>query len=358
MVGNGVGIVALKRLEDALEEGDHIYSVIKGSAINNDGASKVGFTAPSVAGQASAIKMAQSMAEIQPETISYVEAHGTGTILEDPIEIRGLIEAFDTGNGKTRFCSIGSVKTNVGHLNTAAGVTGLIKTALALKYQELPPSLHYTQPNPNIDFDNSPFYVNTTLSPWHAVTHSRRAGVSSFGMGGTNSHVVLEEAPPQSESSGSRPWQILVLSAKTQNALALANNNMVQHLKRHPDLSIADVAYTLQVGRREFEHREAILCRDLPTAVTAFEGLEPTVRWRQHTPSVSRSVVFMFPGQGTQYINMSLGLYKTEPTFRETLDTCLDHLTAHVKFDLRAILFPQTTPIKEASHQLTRTAVA
>ena len=227
LAGSGVGIVVLKRLEDAIADGDTIHAVIKGSAMNNDGSMKVGYTAPSVDGQAEVIAQALAMAEVDPETISYIEAHGTGTPLGDPIEIAALTKAFRASTQKKNFCAIGSVKTNIGHLDVAAGVTGLIKTVQALKHQSLPPSLHFETPNPKIDFANSPFYVNTKLVEWQKNGSPRRAGVSSFGIGGTNAHVVLEEAPVAKQGcrgagERGRSYQLLVLSAKTESALDTA----------------------------------------------------------------------------------------------------------------------------------------
>jgi acyl transferase domain-containing protein len=256
--GNGAGIVVLKRLADALADGDYIYAVIKGSAVNNDGSMRVGYTAPGVDGQAKVIAMAQAVAGVVPETISYIEAHGTGTTVGDPIEITALTQVFREKTDAKGFCAIGSVKTNIGHLDAAAGVTGLIKTVLALKHKLIPPSLHFERPNPKIDLENSPFYVNSTLSEWKNNGHTpRRAGVSSFGIGGTNAHVVLEEAPVIKNLGNSRPWQLLVLSAKTDSALETTTTNLAAHLKRHSDLNIADVAYTLQIGRKGFNHRKS-----------------------------------------------------------------------------------------------------
>ncbi|MEH2244362.1 type I polyketide synthase [Nostoc sp.] len=252
--GNGGGIVVLKLLEAAIADGDCIHAVIKGSAINNDGARKVGYTAPSVEGQAAVISEALASAQIDPSTVTYVETHGTATRLGDPIEITALTQAFRQSTEKNGFCAIGSVKTNIGHIAEAAGIAGLIKTVLALKHKTIPPSLHFSQPNPNIDFANSPFYVNTTLSEWKANGTPRRAGVSAFGMGGTNCHVVLEEAPQSSnnQESNERPLHILTLSAKTPKAL----NELVQryevYLKSHPDVSIADICFTANAGRKHF----------------------------------------------------------------------------------------------------------
>jgi acyl transferase domain-containing protein len=222
IIGNGVGVVVLKRLADAIADGDCIYAAIKSSAINNDGSGKVGYTAPSVNGQADAIAEAQALAGIEAETISYIETHGSGTALGDPIEIAALTQVFRASTNKKGFCAIGSVKANIGHLDAAAGVTSLIKTVLALKHKQIPPSLNFNEPNPEIDFTNSPFYVNTTLSEWKANGFPRRAGVSSFGIGGTNAHVLLEEAPAVEASEPSRPWQVLMLSAKTSSALETA----------------------------------------------------------------------------------------------------------------------------------------
>ena len=243
LFGNGAGIVILKPLEDALADGDTIHAVIKGSAINNDGSAKVGYTAPSAEGQATVISEAQAVADVDPDTISYVEAHGTGTNLGDPIEVAALTRAFRQGTDKKGFCAIGSVKTNFGHLDTAAGVAGLIKTVLALKNRKIPASLHFKTPNPNIDFDNSPFYVNTALADWESEEGPRRAGVSSFGMGGTNAHVVLEEAPviePETPTATvERPLHLLTLSGKTSEALNEQVLNYGKHLNSHSEVPLA-----------------------------------------------------------------------------------------------------------------------
>ena len=252
VLSEGVGIVVLKRLSEALADGDPVYAVIKGSAVNNDGSMKVGFTAPSVDGQAEVIAMAQALSGVPVDSISYIEAHGTGTSLGDPIEIAALCQAFGNSTNKKGFCAIGSVKTNIGHLDIAAGITGLIKTVLVLKHKEIPPSLHFEKPNPKIDFENSPFYVNTELSEWKVNGFPRRAGVSSFGLGGTNAHAVLEEAPTVEASGKSRTFQLLLLSAQTSGVLEKMTTNFAEHLKKHPDLNIADAAYTLQNGRKAF----------------------------------------------------------------------------------------------------------
>jgi len=269
--GEGAGIVVLKRLADALAEGDTVAAVIRGFAVNNDGAHKVGYTAPSVGGQAEVIAMAMAMADIEPESVTYVEAHGTATPLGDPIEIAGLTQAFRARTDARGFCAIGSVKTNIGHLDAAAGAAGLIKTVLALQHRRLPPSLHFVRANPNIDFAHSPFFVNARLAEWLPGTTPRRAGVSSFGIGGTNAHVVLEEAPKQQSGAGTWPDQLLVISAKSATALDRSCDNLAAHLQGHPDSNLADTAFTLQVGRRAFSHRRAVVCRDAAEAATELQ---------------------------------------------------------------------------------------
>ncbi|NEQ84319.1 MAG: type I polyketide synthase, partial [Moorea sp. SIO2I5] len=356
--GNGLGIVVLKRLEDAIADGDYIYAQIKGSAINNDGSSKVGYTAPSVEGQAAVISEAQSIAEIDPETITYIEAHGTATPLGDPIEIAALTKVFRGTTEKKGFCAIGSLKTNMGHLDAAAGVGGLIKTVLALKHKKLPPSLNFETPNPTIDFANSPFYVNTTLSEWNTNGTPRRAGVSSFGIGGTNAHVVLEEAPTLEPSSTSRPWQLLILSAKTNSALEIATTNLAAHLKQHPDINLADVAYTLQVGRTAFEYRQMLVCQDIDDARKALSAPETQPVFTHYQELTQRPVVFMFSGQGSQYVNMAQELYQTEPTFRAQIDSCSELLIPNLEVDLRHILYPQPEKIETATLKLKQTAIA
>nr|WP_223280141.1 type I polyketide synthase [Nostoc sp. PA-18-2419] len=336
--GEGVGIVVLKRLEDALNDRDRIHAVIKGSAINNDGSLKVSYTAPRIDTQAKVIRTAQIVAEVEPETITYIEAHGTATVLGDPIEIAALTQAFRFSTQKKGFCAIGSVKTNIGHLDTAAGVTGLIKTVLALKHKQIPASLHFEQPNPEIDFANSPFYVNTTLAEWHTDGTPRRAGVSSFGLGGTNAHVILEEAPIVQPSSSSRPWQLLMLSAKTSSALETATTNLANYFQEHPNLNLADVAYTLQIGRRAFEHRRTVVCRDIQDAINALQDSKRVLTTTHKTQE--RPVAFMFSGLGTHYVDMGLELYQTEPTFRTCVDQCCELLKPHLGLDLRDVLYP------------------
>lgn len=354
--GRGVGIVVLKRLQEALADGDCIHAVILGSAVNNDGSGKIGYTAPSVEGQAQVIAEAQAMAGVDPETITYIEAHGTGTSLGDPIEVAALTQVFRARTRRKGFCAIGSLKTNIGHLDTAAGVAGLIKTVLALEAGKLPPSLHFEHPNPEIDFANSPFYVNTKLAEWTA--RPRRAGVSSFGIGGTNAHVVVEHAPPRDRSGDSRPWQLITLSAKTPAALEKATKNLAEHLRQHPELNLADVAYTLHVGRQEFNYRRLLLCRQIDEAVAALEQVEPQRVWTEVVTRTDRPVAFMFPGQGAQYVNMGLELYQTEPTFRHWLDRGCELLIPHLGLDLRQVLYPSEEAIEVATRHLTQTQLA
>nr|VFJ58603.1 MAG: Acyl transferase domain-containing protein [Candidatus Kentron sp. DK] len=326
LFGSGAGVVVLKSLERALADGDNVHAVIKGSAINNDGSQKVGYTAPSVEGQAAVISEAQAIADVDPESISYIEAHGTATALGDPIEIAALTRAFRQGAGKNGFCAIGSVKSNFGHLETAAGVAGLIKTVLALKNRRLPPSLHFKKSNPNIDFENSPFYVNTALTDWESHGAPRRAGVSSFGMGGTNAHVVLEEAPivewPADESvapGAARPLHLLTLSAKSEPALRELAESYAVWLAAHPEIPLADVCFTAYTGRSHFEHRLALVAGSPENAVAALRANDCLVG---SAAGEGPKIAFLFTGQGSQYPGMGRGLYETEPLFREILDRC------------------------------------
>ncbi|MFC2145724.1 amino acid adenylation domain-containing protein [Acidobacteriota bacterium] len=377
--GDGIGIVVLKRLEDAIRDRDNIYAVIIGSAINNDGDRKVGFTAPGIEGQVEVIRKALRMAEVNPADISYVETHGTGTLLGDVTEIEALKIAFNTT--KKQSCALGSVKTNVGHLDTAAGVTGLIKTILALKYKQIPPSLHFQEPNPKIDFENSPFYVNTTNKPWESNGTPLRAGVSAFGIGGTNAHIVLEEALAVSKSvnqwvsesvgqrlngqltegrGGSpcpplkwRDYQLILLSAKTQSALEKMTINLVNFLKenrgnpanpvhpgQNPGPVLADAAYTLQVGRRRFPYRRKLVCSDVSEAIDGLSNLDPRKVQTYLVKDEKKPVIFMFSGLGSQYVNMGRDLYEKESIFRGEMDRCFEILNGHTDFNIKEILYP------------------
>ncbi len=358
VVGNGVGMVLLKRLSDALADGDMIHALIKGAALNNDGSLKVGYTAPSIEGQANAIAMAQAMSGITPDTIGYVEAHGTATLLGDPIEVAALAQAFRAKTDRKGFCALGSVKSNVGHLASAAGVTGLIKAVLSLEHGLIPPSINFKKPNPQINFADSPFFVNEKLRSWETDGVPRRAGVSSFGVGGTNAHVVLEQAPVREPSGASRPYQLLLLSARTTNALENATQNLADHLTSHPELNLADVSYT-QVGRRAFPHRRVLLTptTDTLSAAAALKSGDPLRMLSQFTESKDRLIVFMFSGQGSQYVGMARDLYRSEPTFRTEMDRCCEVLHGKLGLDLRDLLYPSPDQREEASASLKRTAM-
>jgi acyl transferase domain-containing protein/acyl carrier protein len=352
--GSGVGVVVLKRLADALADDDHIHAVIKGSAINNDGSTKLGYTAPSVEGQVEVITRAHAMAQVSPDSIGFVETHGTGTALGDPVEVEALARVFGAVPVAPRVCALGSVKSNVGHLDAAAGVTGLIKAALAIEHGEVPPTLHIQRPNPIIAWDDSPFFVNAARTPWRVGGH-RRAGVSSFGIGGTNAHVVLEEPPPRPASGPSRPHSLLVLSARTLTALDRSTAALARHIEQRPEQPIADVAYSLQVGRGALPYRRAVVCRDATDAVEALTALPPQ---RSATPpgkAESRRVVFMFAGGGAQHTRMGQELYQREPVFREHFDACAERLAPRLGVHLRDVVYPA---VGEASERLTRTSIA
>jgi len=351
---SGAGIVVLRRLEDAIKDRDTIHAVIRGSAVNNDGARKVGYLAPSVEGQAEVIAEALGVAGVSPEDISYVETHGTGTAVGDPIEIKGLTQAFRRGTNRKGYCAIGSLKTNIGHLDTAAGVAGLIKAALALRHRTLPPSLNFHAPNPLIDFANSPFYVNSRRQEWNANGAPRRAGVTSLGIGGTNVHVVLEEAPEAARREKAAPSQLIVLSAKTESALEAATSRLADHLRDNPALSGADVAFTMQAGRTAFAHRRVVVASDTADAARTLASPDPQRVFTGRASATSPAVVFMFSGQGSQYPGMGAELYKTQRVFREALDDCAERLRPNLGFDLRELLYGGAP---DAAERLNRTCV-
>jgi phthiocerol/phenolphthiocerol synthesis type-I polyketide synthase E len=334
--GAGAGVVVLKRLAEALKDRDTIRAVIRGAAINNDGADKAGFTAPSIDGQIEVIATAQALAGIEPRKISYVETHGTGTPLGDPIEIAALTGAFRSSTQDIGFCRLGSLKANLGHLDAAAGVASLIKTVLALENRQIPPLVNFTSPNPKLDLPRTPFVASAQGAPWVSDAAPRRAGVSSFGIGGTNAHVVLEEAPAFPGTEATRPGQLLVVSAKTAGALERATTRLADDLERHPERCVADVAWTLQVGRREFAHRRAVTAR---TSAEAAAGLrDPRVVARVHSGG-PRPVAFLFSGQGSQHPGMGRALYLEEPAYRQAVDSCAEYLSEHVGSDIRDVLF-------------------
>jgi polyketide synthase PksJ len=375
--GNGIGVVVLKSLPGAINDNDHIYAVVKSSAINNDGSLKVGYTSPSEIGQAAVILRALEEADITPNTIGYIETHGTGTVLGDPVEMAALERAFrEAANNhhlKKQYCAIGSVKSNIGHLDIAAGIIGFIKAVLCLNHKQIPPGINVETTNPIIDFANTPFYVNLELTHWPvpAIGTPRRAGVSSFGIGGTNAHVVLEEwnigqnEEPKvhseihtvhgsmriekrswNQASGrvspldqSHEYQLILLSARTETALKQTTQNLVIHLKQDPDIPLADTSYTLTVGRKAFDHRMALVCRDRKDAIDVLESLNPKRIVRHTCAPGDKAIVFMFPGVGEHYVNMAYDLYRQEPVFKQHLDRCCDILQPLLEKDLRDILF-------------------
>ncbi len=352
--GHGMAMLVLKKLDKALEDGDHIWAVIKSTAVNNDGSNKTGITAPSARGQAAVIKKGIEKAGLTPDQISYIETHGTGTFIGDPIEIQGLTEAFGFHSGMGKRIAIGSVKTNIGHLDAGASIVGIIKTALALHYEQLPATLHFTKPNPQIDFKNSPFEVNASLRPWQRGELPRRAGVSTFGLGGTNAHIIIEEAPysvrsPQSVV-GSSP-EIMVLSAKTEQALEKSTANLVSFFEKNPNSNLADAAFTLAIGRPHFSKRAALLATSTQTP--------------KHTNTIKgecelhdATITFMFPGGGAQYVDMARDLYEANVFFKKQVDDCFRILKEKFQIDIQDVVFPAAqitnhqSPITEPANAL------
>ncbi|MFD2762813.1 SDR family NAD(P)-dependent oxidoreductase [Micromonospora eburnea] len=358
--GNGAGVVVLRRMADARAAGDTVDAVILGTAVNNDGSLKVGYTAPSVDGQARVVAEALAVAEVDADSIGYVETHGTATALGDPIEITALTRAYREHTDRTGYCAIGSVKSNVGHLDAAAGVTSLIKAVLALRHEAIPATLHHTRTNPELALPSSPFFVNTELRPWPRQAVPRRAAVSSFGIGGSNVHVILQEAPagePATSGGGAdrTAIRVLPLSARSAPALAEAAGRLAEHLAAHPELDLDDVAYTLASRRRAFEHRTAVVGRDAADLVGALRRAADagagTLAGRD-TP-----VAFLFPGQGAQYVGMARDLYRSEPTFAAEVDRCARLFAAHLDDDPRLALFAEDDEGGDAARTLARTSV-
>ncbi|MFT5442171.1 MAG: acyl transferase domain-containing protein, partial [Myxococcota bacterium] len=350
---SGTGVVAMRRLEDALEDGDHIYAVIRGSAINNDGGSKVGYLAPSVDGQAAAMSEAYAVSEVDPASLSYIECHGTGTYMGDPIEVSALTQAFKQHTDTTGFCRLASVKSNIGHLDTAAGVTGLIKVALSLKNEAIPPTINFEAPNPVIDFESTPFLVNEELHPWPRTSEPRRAAVNSLGVGGTNAHVIVEEAPPEvTTTESTRPHQLLMLSARNNKALDGNSARLADYLRSHPETPLADVAYTLDVGRRGFDRRRVLAVASREEAIEALESGNPRRLFTHSVPDTATSVAFMFSGAGTQYPRMAADLYEREPVFKQHLDRGIKLLEEKTGHDFRKLFFAEEGQLEEASAEL------
>ncbi|AZV75710.1 SDR family NAD(P)-dependent oxidoreductase [Coxiella burnetii] len=353
---NGLGVVILKRLSDAIRDNDSIISVIKGYSINNDGSHKMSYAAPSQEGQLHCILAAQAMANVEANSIRYVETHGTGTPIGDPIEIDALAKAFRMKTTKEQFCALGSIKANIGHTHVAAGMASLIKTALALQHQQIPPSLHFSSPNPAIDFAHSPFYVNTRLLHWREAQYPRRAAVSAFGVGGTNAHIVLEEAPEIKSFPAKRATYTLLLSAKSEEALRVYHDNLINFLEKQQSASptlLADLAYTLQIGRNHYDYRSAVVCETLSEALVQLK----VEKEKSYSPILKRNVspkkiVFLFPGQGSQYIDTSRMLYEREPIYRRYLDECLQMASYHMGTNLHDILFPKKENQESAKSKL------
>ncbi len=356
--GSGAGVVVLRRLADAITDGDHIWGVIKGTAVNNDGAAKAGYLAPSVDGQATAVAEAQAIAGVAADSVDYVECHGTGTYLGDPIEVAALTEAFSQTTDKTGFCGIGSVKSNIGHLDTAAGAASLIKTALSLHNRQIPPSLGYEKPNPAIDFENSPFAVNAQLKDWVSGNGPRRAGINSLGVGGTNAHVVMDEAPKRAASESSDwPFHILAVSGHTKAALDANAKALVAHLRANPEQPLADVSYTLANGRRQFEHRRVLVAETHEEAAGLLEANDLRRVFNHRPVGGNADVTFMFPGGGAQFVEMGRDLYETEPVFQEWVDRGLDILQPQLDYDIRALWLPEAQDMEAAAKQLKQPSV-
>jgi acyl transferase domain-containing protein/acyl carrier protein len=358
--GEGVGVVVLKKLDRALDDGDNVLAVILATAVNNDGEYKAGFLAPGVSGQAEVISEAQAVAGVEPESVTYVEAHGTGTPLGDPIEITALKEAFGGAEDGRAWCAVGAVKTNVGHMDAAAGVAGLIKTVQALRHGQIPPTLHFRAPNPKLGIEGSPFFVADRLIDWTVPGGGpRRAGVSSFGIGGTNAHAVLQQAPPREPGSPPRPCSLLILSARTPRALERQTGNLARWLEAHPGAELADVAYTLQVGRRAQKHRRSVLCRTSGEAVALLRGADPARVRTDLDPYRPTPLTFLFPGQGAQFVGMAREIHAHEPVFRRELERCRELLRPHLAVDLFEVLYPSgDADAGEAEARLRRTGFA
>ncbi|OYV04753.1 MAG: hypothetical protein CFE26_15195, partial [Verrucomicrobiales bacterium VVV1] len=351
--GHGCGVILMKRLSEAIADRDPILAVIKGWAVNNDGSDKIGFAAPGLNAQADVIALAQASAGVHPSEISYIEAHGTGTPLGDPIEVAALTTAFrEGGAGGNGFCTIGTGKTHIGHLDVAAGVTGMIKTIQQLRHERIPALMHFKSPNPRIDFSNSPFTPARTNLDWKRGDKPRLAGVSAFGVGGTNAHVVMEEAPIAAPGSTGRKQQLLILSARTPTALDSMSRRLADHLDTQSD-NLADVSYTLARGRRAFAHRRALIVSDVAYAIAKLrETTRDTI-----APAKAPHVAFVFPGQGSQYVNMGREIYESELVFKDAVDECAALFRPHLGRDIRETLYPNAAQLEAAEKDIHLTAL-
>lgn len=358
VIGSGAGIIVLRRLRDAMESGDHIYAVIRGTAINNDGAGKVSYHAPSIDGQAHAITEALSIADVDAGTVGYVEAHGTGTPVGDSIEIAALTQAFRKDSAEIGYCGLGSVKANIGHADTAAGVASLIKVALSLHHAQLPPSLNFTEADPASGLAESPFVVGDALRPWARLgAQPLRAGVNALGVGGTNAHAILEEAPRRVPGDPSRPHQLLVLSARSAEALDANTAALADHLAAHPGLNLADVAYTMSVGRQALGRRRVVVAENPAEAAAALaDPVSPGAFTAD--AMADPTVVLLFAGAGSPYVAMGAGLYRSEPLFRSTINDCIDRVKRIAGIDLRPVLLPPPDGLDFARDMLERPSVA
>jgi len=342
---NGLGVVILKRLQDAIADGDSIHAIVKGWNVNNDGASKVGFSAPSVEGQARCVASALALADVDPDALSYVEAHGTGTALGDPIEMSALTEAFRIKTNKKAFCALGSVKTNIGHIDIAAGMAGFMKVVMALQHKIIPATLHYRQANTQIDFPNTPFYINAQTRDWRDGNVPRRAGVNASGVGGTNAFLVLEEYVPPPQHIQKKSPQLFLLSAKTKNALEKTTQHLRQFLEKNQQADLSHIAFTLQQGRADFNHRRMFVCQNMLDALSVLMHLPPDQCFtKQHTADALPKVIFMFPGQGSQYMGMAKNLYDAEPVFKKWVDHCCDYVDIQTKKSIHSLLFSTSPP--------------
>lgn len=352
VLGDGGGIVLLKRLEDAIEDNDRIHGVIVGSAVNNDGSTKVNYLAPSVDGQAAAVSEAIEVAGISPDSVGFIECHGTGTKIGDPIEIAALTQAYGRENDRKGYCAIGSVKTNIGHTDTGAGVMGLIKAIMSVKTATIAPTAHYRSPNPEINFAESPFFVSDALSDWNS-DGIRRASVNSLGVGGTNAHVIIEE-PPAPKVRTAKPWNILALSAKSATALNATQERLKTHLENSPDANLSDCEFTLLRGRQPMRHRKFAVVRDMPDALNVLRN--PTSdRWSDLVaPENNGSIVFMYAGGGAQHPNMGKDLYESQPVFRDAMNECASILSRHVDFDLLKLIYPEPEQVEAHAREMER----